>query len=469
VESPHYDLAVIGSGPAGQKAAVAAAKIGKKVAVIDRPSRLGGASLQTGTIPSKTLREGILYLTGFRQRSFYGRNYTLKEDISVQDLALRVNTVKSRQGEVVRAQLKRNGIVILDGLARFADPHTLNIEGRDGKQSAVTADFILIACGSRPAHNPKVPVDGRRILDSDQVLGMERLNRDVIVVGAGVIGLEYASMAAALGTKVTLVEQRDVILDFVDREILEALIYTLRQSGTTFRLGETVASVTLEDDDRVLACLESGKEIRADALLYAVGRQTNADTLNLEGAGLTADPRGRIAVNESYQTAVPHIYAAGDVIGFPSLASTSMEQGRIASHHMFGVRDETPPAALPYGIYTVPEISMVGKTEEELTHSKTPYEVGRARFEELAKGQMLGADQGLLKILFDPKSHRVLGVHVFGDQASELIHIGQAVLSLGAPLEYFRQTVFNYPTLAEAYKVAALDGFNRIERARAGR
>jgi len=468
MDTPRYDLAVIGSGPAGQKAAVAAAKIGKKVAVIDRPGKLGGASLQTGTIPSKTLREGILYLTGFRQRSFYGRNYTLKEDISVQDLALRVNTVKSRQGEVVRAQLKRNGIDILEGIARFSGPHALNIEGQEGTRP-VSADFILIACGSRPAHHPRVPVDGRRILDSDQVLGLERLNREVIVVGAGVIGLEYTSMAAALGTKVTLVEQRETILDFVDREIVEALIYVLRQCGTTLRLGETVASVGLEGDDRVLACLESGKEIRADALLYAVGRQTNADTVNLEAAGLAADPRGRIAVNESYQTAVPHIYAAGDVIGFPSLASTSMEQGRLASHHMFGVRDETPPAALPYGIYTVPEISMVGKTEEELTRAKTPYEVGRARFEELAKGQMLGADLGLLKILFDPKSLRVLGVHVIGDQASELVHIGQAVLSLGATLDYFRQTVFNYPTLAEAYKVAALDGFNRIDRARAGR
>ena len=461
MDTSKYDLAVIGSGPAGQKAAVAAAKIGKRVVVIDRPGHLGGVSLQTGTIPSKTLREGILYFTGFRQRSFYGRNYAVKEEITVTDLAFRVKAVKDRQEEVVRAQLKRNGIAVLEGTARFADAHTLEVEGEDETRH-VASDFILIACGSRPAHNPMVPVDGRRILDSDQLQGVDRLNREAIIVGAGVIGLEYASMAAALGTKVTIIEQRDAILDFVDREIVDALIYYLRQNGATFRLGETLASVRTEGRDRVVARLESGKEIHADSLLYAVGRQANADLLNLPAAGLTADARGRIAVNENYRTAVAHIYAAGDVIGFPALASTSMEQGRIASHHMFRVLDTKRKPILPYGIYTVPEISIVGRTEEELTRSKTPYEVGRARYEELAKGQMLGADVGLLKILFDPKTLAVFGVHIFGDQASELIHIGQAVLTLGATLEYFRDTVFNYPTLAEAYKVAALDGLNRV-------
>ncbi|HEV8118391.1 MAG TPA: Si-specific NAD(P)(+) transhydrogenase [Thermoanaerobaculia bacterium] len=461
MEQSKYDLAVIGSGPSGQKAAVAAAKIGKRVVVVERPGHLGGVSLQSGTIPSKTLREGILYFTGFRQRSFYGRNYVVKEQISVADLSFRVKSVKERQGGVVRAQLKRNRIEILDGTARFADPHTLEVEGPEGTRR-LSADFILIGCGSRPAHNPKVPVDGKSILDSDQIEGMDRLHRDAIIVGAGVIGLEYASMAAALGTHVTVIEQRDTILDFVDREIVDALVFYLRQSGVTFRLGETLVSVRRESESQVVACLESGKEVRAEILLYTVGRQTNADTLNLPAAGLAADPRGRIVVNEHFQTAVPHIYAAGDVIGFPALASTSMDQGRIASHHMFGIRDTSRSAALPYGIYTVPEISVVGQTEEELTKSKTPYEVGRARYDELAKGQMLGADTGLLKILFDPKTLRVLGVHVFGDQASELVHIGQAVLLLGGTLEYFRDTVFNYPTLAEAYKVAALDGLNRV-------
>jgi NAD(P) transhydrogenase len=461
MDSSKYDLAVIGSGPAGQKAAVAAAKIGKRVVVVDRAGHLGGVSLQTGTIPSKTLREGILYFTGFRQRSFYGRNYVLKEEISVADLSFRVKTVKERQGEIVKAQLRRNDIEMLEGTARFADPHTLEVEGAEGTRR-LSADFILIACGSRPAHNPSVPVNGRSILDSDQIEGIDRMRREVIIVGAGVIGLEYASMASALGTRVTVIEQRDTILDFVDREIVDALIFFLRQSGVTFRLGETLVSVSLAGEDRIVACLESGKEVHAEALLYTVGRQTNADLLNLPAAGLAADSRGRIAVNEHFQTAVPHIYAAGDVIGFPALASTSMDQGRIASHHMFGVRDTSRQAALPYGIYTVPEISMVGKTEEELTKARTPYEVGRARYEELAKGQMMGAETGLLKILFDPKTLRVLGVHVFGDQASELVHIGQAVLLLGGTLEYFRDTVFNYPTLAEAYKVAALDGLNRV-------
>ena len=461
MDTQKFDLAVIGSGPAGQKAAVAAAKLGKRAVVIDRPGHLGGVSLQTGTIPSKTLREGILYFTGFRQRSFYGRNYAVKEQITVTDLAYRVKTVRERQGEVVRAQLRRNGISILDGTARFADPHTLEIEG-DGGSGRLSADFILIACGSRPADNPKVPLDGRTIINSDQLQGVQRLNREIIVVGGGVIGLEYASMAAALGTHVTVLEQRDSLLDFVDREIVDALVHYLRQNGVTFRLGETLASVRKDGENRVVASLESGKEIHADLLLYSVGRQANGDLLNLPAAGLSADPRGRVAVNEHYQTAVPHIYAAGDVIGFPALASTSMEQGRIASHHMFGVRDTSSKPLLPYGIYTVPEISIVGRTEEELTKAKTPYEVGRARFEELAKGQMLGADTGLLKILFDPHSLRVLGVHVFGDQASELVHIGQAVISLEATLEYFRDTVFNYPTLAEAYKVAALDGLNRV-------
>ena len=456
-----YDLAVIGSGPAGQKAAIAAAKLGKRVAVVERAGGLGGVSLQTGTIPSKTLREAILYFTGFRQRSFYGRDYALKESISVEDLAFRVNAVRGRQGEVVRAQLKRNDVTVVEGEARFADPHTLEVAAAAGSRR-LTADFVLIACGSRPAHHPAIPCDGVRILDSDQLLKIGRLNREVVVVGAGVIGLEYASMAAALGTRVTIVEQRDVMLDFVDREIVEALSYHLRQLGATFRLGETVTSVRREGEERVVVTLESGKEIHADSLLYAVGRQANADLLNLSAAGLSADARGRIAVDESFQTAVPHIYAAGDVIGFPALASTAMEQGRIASGHMFGATGAARRAVFPYGIYTIPEISMVGRTEEQLTEAKVPYEVGRSRFEELAKGQMLGAETGLLKILFDPKTLEILGIHAIGDQASELIHVGQAVLALGGTLEYFRESVFNYPTLAEAYKVAALDGWNRI-------
>ena len=452
---------MIGSGPAGQKGAVAAAKLGKGVAVVDRKAWVGGASLHTGTIPSKTLREAILYLTGFQQRSFYGRDYALKDSISVADLAVRVDLVLARELEVVRAQLKRNGVVLIDGTARFLDPHALEVE-RPERRERVEAEHVLIACGTRPARDPGIPFDGERVLDTDQLPQARSLPRDLIVVGGGVIGVEYASMFTALGIRVTLIEQRPAILEFLDREILEALTYSMRQRGTVFRLGEKVAAVRVADSGRVVAALESGKEIHGGALLYAVGRQGNADLLNLESVGLAADARGRVAVDESFRTAVPHIYAAGDVIGFPALASTSMEQGRLASCHMFGGACQHRPDLLPFGIYTIPEMSMIGRTEQELTAARIPYEFGVSRYAELARGQMIGAEIGLLKILFDPRSLRVLGVHIIGEQAAEMVHIGQAVLALGGTMEYFRDTVFNYPTLAEAYKVAGLDGLNKI-------
>ncbi|MGH9367350.1 MAG: Si-specific NAD(P)(+) transhydrogenase [Thermoanaerobaculia bacterium] len=459
---PHsFDLVVIGSGPAGQKGAIAAAKLGKKVAVVDRKQMIGGVCLHTGTIPSKTLREAILYLSGFGQRAFYGRDYAVKEDISVADLSFRVQTVMARELEVVRAQLKRNGVTTVHGTARFCDPHSLEVETPDGT-TLLRGEHVLIACGTRPAASPKIPLDGRRILDSDQLLQAERLPRDLIVVGAGVIGLEYASMVTALNIKVTIIEARPTILDFVDREMIEALCYFMRQRGATFRLGEKVVSVELDERRRVTANLESGKQVHGEALLYCAGRQANGDLLNLEAAGLAADERGRLAVDEHFRTAVPHIYAAGDVIGFPSLASTSMEQGRLASCHMFGNSGHGRNPILPYGIYTIPEISMVGKTEEELTTARVPYEVGLSKFAELAKGQMLGDEVGMLKILFHPKTLKLLGVHAIGERAAEIIHIGQAVLALDATIEYFRDTTFNYPTLAEAYKVAGLDGLNKL-------
>ncbi len=461
METRSYDLVAIGSGPAGQKGAIAAAKLGKRVAIVDRKEMVGGVCLHTGTIPSKTLREAILYFSGFRERSFYGKDYSVKDDISVADLSFRVQTVMTREMEVIRAQLKRNNVVSVSGTARFVDAHTVEVKSSDGA-TALCGDHFLIACGTRPAHSPTVPLDGKRIIDSDQLIAAERLPRELIVVGAGVIGLEYASMITALNIKVTIIEQRPTILDFVDQEIIETLCYFMRQRGATFRLGEKVVSVGIDDKNRVVANLESGKQVHGDALLYTVGRQTNADLLDLAAAGVTADERGRIAVNEHFQTAVPHIYAAGDVIGFPSLASTSMEQGRLASCHMFGAWCESRREALPYGIYTIPEISMVGKTEQELTDAKVPYEVGQAKYAELAKGQMLGAEVGLLKILFDPKTLKILGVHAIGENAAEIIHIGQAVLSLGGTIEYFRDTTFNYPTLAEAYKVAGLDGLNKL-------
>jgi NAD(P) transhydrogenase len=462
MEANEYDLIVIGSGPAGQKGAICAAKMRKKVAIIDRKRTIGGVCVHTGTIPSKTLREAVLYLSGFRQRSFYGRGYVLKDRIAMSDLSFRAQAVMAREIEVIKAQLRRNYVTTFEGDASFVDPHTMQVKSEEGSQ-LLRGKYILIACGTRPAHSDDFVFDGKRIFDSDQVHTLEEIPRDLIIVGAGIIGLEYASMFAALGVKVTLLDQRPILVDFVDREIVESLCFQLRQLGSVFRLGEKVVSVGFDQErDRVFAKLESGKNIHGQGLLYTVGRLANSDRMNIEAAGLTSDPRGKLSTNENFQTVVPHIYAAGDVIGFPALASTSMEQGRLASCHMFGKPGKMPPHLIPYGIYTIPEISMVGRTEEQLTQEKIPYEVGLARYAELAKGQMLGDDQGLLKLLFDPDSLKLLGVHVIGDRAAEIIHIGQAVLALGGTMEYFRDAVFNYPTLAEAYKVAALDGLNKL-------
>ena len=457
-----YDLVVIGSGPAGQKGAICAAKLRKKVAIVDRQKTIGGVSVHTGTIPSKMLREAILYLSGFRQRTFYGRGYVVKDRIVMSDLIFRANSVMTREVEVIKAQLRRNYVDSLDGEARFKDPHTIEVQNEDGVH-LIRGEKILIACGTRPAHSDDIPIDGKRIFDSDQVQNLEEVPRELVVVGAGIIGLEYASMFATLGVRVTLLDLRPTLLDFVDREIIESLCFQLRQLGTIFRLGEKVVAVGIDQErDSVFAKLESGKIVRGQNLLYTIGRQANSDHLNIEAAGLEADPRGKLTVNEHYQTAVSHIYAAGDVIGFPALASTSMEQGRLASCHMFDKPSKMHSNLIPYGIYAIPEISMVGATEEELTRKKAPYEIGLARYSELAKGQMLGDEQGLLKLLFDPVSLKLLGVHIIGDRAAEIVHIGQVVLSMGGTIDYFRDTVFNYPTLAEAYKVAALDGLNKV-------
>ena len=457
----HYDLLVIGSGPAGQKGAIAASKLGKSVAVIDREDMIGGVSLHSGTIPSKTLREAILYLSGLEQRAFYGKDYAVKDRINRNDLRVRIRKVLDREVEVIRDQFKRNHIKFLNGTAQFINPHLLEITSDSG-HSRVSGEHILIACGTRPAHHPEIPVDGVKIFDVDQLRLLEELPREVIVVGAGVIGLEFAAMFAALNMKVTVIEQRNEILGFVDHEITERLQYHMRNLGVTFRLGEKVVSVKQDQSDKVVAHLESRKKVRGHTLLYSVGRETNADMLNLDNAGISTDARGRIKVSEFYQTEITHIYAAGDIVGFPALAATSMEQGRIASYHMFGYPVRHTPELLPYGIYTIPEISMVGKTEKQLTEEKIPYEFGMARYGELARGQIHGDQIGMLKILFDPDELHILGVHAIGESATELIHIGQSVIALNGTLEYFRDTVFNYPTLAEAYKVAALNGLNKI-------
>jgi NAD(P) transhydrogenase len=456
-----YDLVVIGSGPAGQKGAIAAAKLGKKVAVIDRKGMIGGVSLHTGTIPSKTLREAVMYMTGFRQRAFYGSGYSLKERISKEDLSVRVRAVLERELEVVRHQFRRNDVTVIQGSACFLDPHTIVAPAGDG-DALLSAEKFLIACGTRPARDPMIPFDGQTVIDAGELERLADIPKDLIVVGAGVIGIEYASMCAALGVRVTIIEQRAEMLDFVDREIVEELQYHLRNLGVIFRFGEKVLSVEKDSRRNVVATLESGKTVAGAALLYAVGRQSNADLLNLEAAGVPLDKRARIGVNEHFQTAIPHIYAAGDVIGFPALAATSMEQGRLAACHMFGAPATNSASPLPYGVYTIPEISMIGKTERQLTEEKIPYEVGIARYEELARGQILGDQTGRLKLLFDPRNLKLLGIHIVGEGATELVHIGQAIMNTGATIEYFRDTVFNYPTLAEAYKVAALNGLNKL-------
>ena len=458
----HYDLIVIGSGPAGQKGAINAAKLGKRVAVVERAGMMGGASVHSGTIPSKTLREAVLYLTGFTERAFYGRDYRLRERISKDDIAGRVQMIVSRETQLVRSQLSRNRIAELNGSARFLDANTLKIT--NGKVTTIVrSDYVLIACGTRPARTPLIPFDGKRIVDTDQISAFSDLPREIIIVGGGVIGLEYASMFAALEMRVTVVEQHPQILEFVDREIVEALSYHLRELEVVFRLGEKVIAVDSEEKrNRVIARLESGKSVHGDTLLYSVGRQGNTDTLNLAAAGLEADERGRLKVNEFFQTTAPHIYAAGDVTGPPALAATSMEQGRLATAHMFGAPFEHETSLLPYGIYTIPEIATVGQTEEELTAAKIPYETGLARYEELAKAQMLGDETGLLKLLFHSKTFKLLGIHAIGQRATEIIHIGQTVLAFGGTIQYLRDTVFNFPTLAEAYKGAALNGLNKL-------
>jgi NAD(P) transhydrogenase len=457
-----YDLLVLGSGPSGQKAAIAASKLGRRVGIVDRRDMIGGVCINTGTVPSKTLREAVLYLTGLSQRDLYGSSYRVKEEITVSDLAARTQHVIARQTDVIRNQLARNHIVMITGTGRFADAHAVWVmDGGEGRDTKVTADKIIIAAGTRPARPESVDFDDRTIVDSDGVINLEAVPRSMVVVGAGVIGMEYASLFAALGTKVTVVERRAKMLDFCDDEIVESLKYHLRDLSVTFRFGEEVAAVE-KHQTAALCILKSGKKIVADTVMYSAGRQGQTDDLALEAAGLSADRRGRIEVDSNYQTAVDNIYAVGDVIGFPALASTSMEQGRLAAQHACGEPVREIHELQPIGIYTIPEISFVGKTEDELTDSSTPFEVGIARYRELARGQIVGDSYGMLKLLVSPETGKLLGVHVFGTAATDIVHIGQAVMGCGGTVEYLVDAVFNYPTLSEAYKVAALDASNKI-------
>ncbi|MBO0802240.1 MAG: Si-specific NAD(P)(+) transhydrogenase [Nocardiopsaceae bacterium] len=456
-----YDLLVIGSGPGGQRAAIAAAKLDWRVAVVERPDMLGGVCLNTGTIPSKTLREAILYLTGLDQREIYGQSYRVKDEITVADLTARTQHVVARENDVVRSQLTRNHVAIIGGTARFTGPHEVEVDDGGGRLRRASAEKIVIATGTRPARPPSVAFDDKTVIDSDGIIHLERVPRSMVVAGAGVIGIEYASMFAALGTKVTVVERRDRMLEFCDEEVVEALKFHLRDLAVTFRFSETVSSVEAHQQGAI-ALLHSGKKIPADTVLYSAGRQGMTENLNLDAAGLAADDRGRIRVDEFYRTAVPHIYAVGDVIGFPALAATSMEQGRIAAHHAFGETVHIPDTPQPIGIYSIPEISFIGRTEDQLTEACVPFEVGVSRYRELARGQIVGDSYGVLKLLVSPEDRTLLGVHVFGTGATELIHIGQAVMGCGGTVDYLVDAVFNYPTLAESYKVAALDATNKM-------
>ena len=435
--------------------------MGKRVAVIERRDVVGGVCTNTGTIPSKTLREAVLHLSGYQYQSIYGVNYRVKDKITMADLAFRVQHVIKTEVDVIQSQLARNNVDLITGIAQFLDPRTIRVQNGHGEQSC-GAEAFVIATGTKPAQSSKVQFNGRTIIDSDQVLTMPEMPKTLIVVGGGVIGVEYTCMFATLGVRVILVEKRPRLLEFADAEMVEALSYHLRDRRVTLRLNEEVESVEETAEGTVVANLESKKKLSGDALLYAVGRHGNVDELNLAAAGIESDARGRIRVDSEYRTAQPHIFAVGDVIGFPSLASVSMEQGRIAAAHAFGKEAQSNPANYPYGIYTIPEISFIGKTEEQLTDEDVPYEVGLAYYREIARGQIRGDTTGRLKLIFHRETKQLLGVHIIGEGAAELLHIGQAVMVLGGTVEYFIDTVFNYPTLAECYKAAAFNGLNKL-------
>ena len=460
-----YDLIVIGSGPAGRRAAVQAAKLGKSVLVVENRLRVGGVSVHTGTIPSKTLRETVLNLSGWRERGFYGLAYRVKKDIEGKDLGARLSKTLDYECDVLEHQFARNGVQTMAGAARFVDPHVIEVTPPSGDPVRLKADKVVIAVGTRPYRPANIPFDDKSIVDSDSLVAEPRVPRSLTVIGAGVIGLEYATIFSALDVPVTIVEPRPNFLEFIDREIIDEFVHELRKRGVTFRLGCKLDRVEMDQSGWPVAILDDERRIRTEMLLYAAGRVGSTDSLGLEACGLTVDSRGRLKVDPlTFQTDVPHIYAAGDVIGFPALASTSMEQGRIAACHAFGTPLEPAPAFFPYGIYAVPEISTVGLNEEEVRAKGIRYEVGIARFRETSRGHIMGLQSGMMKMLFSLVDKKLLGVHIVGEGATELIHIGQAVLNLGGTLDFFVQNTFNYPTLAEAYKIAALDAWNRMPR-----
>jgi NAD(P) transhydrogenase len=461
-----YDMIVIGSGPSGRRAAVQSAKIGKSVLVVEKGRRVGGVSVHTGTIPSKTLRETVLNLSGWRERGFYGRSYRVKQDIDANDLIARLRKTLDHEVEVLEHQFSRNAVKTARGEGRFIGPHDIEVTTETGEKRIHTAAHILVACGTRPFRPDYVPFNRTSVLDSDEIVELPRLPRSLAVIGAGVIGVEYATIFSALDVAVTLIDTRSTFLDFVDRELIEEFVHELRDRNVALRLGSAVTAIEIGESGRPITRLANGRVVTTEMLLFAAGRVGATDDLNLGAAGIAADNRGRIIVDpKTMQTTVPHIYAAGDVIGFPSLASTSMEQGRVAACHAFGMAPHPPPEFFPYGIYSVPEISTVGMSEEEVRKREIPYECGMARFRETSRGHIMGLSGGMMKMIFSTKTRRLLGVHIVGEGATELIHIGQAVLNLKGTIDYFIENTFNYPTLAEAYKIAGLDAWNRFASA----
>ena len=460
-----YDLIVIGSGPAGEKGAVQAAYFGKKVAIIERSGVLGGAGINTGTVPSKTLRETALYFSGLRQRGLYGIDYSLKEDLSVEDFMYRKQTVIENEWGIIERNLKRHNVDVIWGSGSLINANTINIEKNDGETQTLTAEIILIATGSSPFRPPDVPFDNENIYDSDTILQhMTHIPKTMAIIGGGVIGSEYACIFTAMGVDVTLIDGRDRLLGYIDNEIATRLQEKLESLGLEFVFNNRVENIEIHDGHVHLA-LTDGRDVIADTVLLAAGRTSNVESLNLEAVGVETGRRGLIVVNEKYQTSVPNIYAAGDVIGFPALASTSMEQARVAMVHAFNLKyKEQVSPTLPFAIYTIPEISVVGLSEEQCKEKDIPYLTGIAYFDKSPRGQIVGDLYGMFKLVFSPEDKKLLGVHIIGEMASELIHIGAHILDAGESIDVFINAVYNYPSLADSYKYAAYDGLGKWER-----
>ncbi|MGI8786684.1 MAG: Si-specific NAD(P)(+) transhydrogenase [Pyrinomonadaceae bacterium] len=455
----HFDVIIIGSGPAGEKAAAQAAYIGKRVLVVEKETVVGGAMVNTGTIPSKTLRETALFFSGKKQRGLYGVEFTYQKEITAQDLMFRKNFIIKKEIEMINENLARHKVKQVRGTAYFVDEHTIGIEESAGKY---VGDFILVAVGTSPFRPEKIRFEEEQIYDSDEILQMVNIPKSMVIIGAGVIGCEYACMFAALGIEITLVDPRDNILPFLDREISQILVDEMQKLGVKFIFNDSAEKVEM-NNGMCETFLKSGDVLISETHLYAAGRSGNTGKLRLENIGLAANKRGQLEVNEHYQTSIPHIYAAGDVIGFPSLASTSMEQGRVAMCHAFDFRyKERIAALLPYGLYTIPEVSMVGMTEEEAKSEAVDYEVGKSFYADNPRGQIIGSERGMLKLIFAKADKKLLGVHIIGDNASEIVHIGMMTMQFGETIDAFINGVFNYPTLSDIYKYAAYDGLGNL-------